>query len=108
MTNARTIAILTEARAKIADPRNWGQGARYKRINGLSCCASEAIQDATIIDEQKPANLVLSDRRAAYIALGNAIGDPRIVDWNDAPSRTHAEVLAAFTRAIVSLGGRAP
>lgn len=32
MTVARTIAILTEARAKITDPRNWGKGIRPNRI----------------------------------------------------------------------------
>jgi hypothetical protein len=46
----------------------------------------------------KPADLVSRDFAEAGLALRAAVGD--IVAWNDAPERTHGEVLAAFDRAI--------
>jgi hypothetical protein len=93
------LTVLIKARAKIADPAKWGKGIRT--INGghrspETCCAAEAIQDV---------ETRTGIRRAAYAAIGRAIGTERgvtvpIVEWNDAPERTHAEVLAAFDRAI--------
>lgn len=47
-------------------------------------------------------------RIKAINALYNAIGlsrefwMPKLPDWNDAPERTHAEVLAAFDKAIAA------
>lgn len=39
--------------------------------------------------------------RARTLLLRSIGGSRSLVDWNDAPERTHAEVLAAFDRAIV-------
>lgn len=36
----------------------------------------------------------------AWLLVGAAVGGVPIGRWNDAPERTHAEVLAAFDRAI--------
>ena len=95
-----TLGILKAARAKIADPKNWGKGPR-PQMNGWpgrglrTCCAAEAIEE-----------IGARSNLAAYRALKNAAGlefNDRIIDWNDAPERTHAEVIAAFNLAIATL-----
>lgn len=95
------LTVLIKARAKIADPANWGKGHRGNSEYGhrplSSCCAAEAIEDVEMAGKT---------RRAAYRALERAAGlelpplGSAIVEWNDAPERTHADVLAAFDKAI--------
>lgn len=91
------LPILIKARAKIADPANWGKGFRtvcggHRTLE--TCCASEAI-DAVAATSKI--------RSAAFRALAAAAQcDTTIPLWNDAPERTHAEVLAAFDKAIAS------
>lgn len=93
------LAVLVKARAKIANEENWGKGDRRCDRPIETCCAAEAIEEVEF-DNPK--------RRAAYLALERAAGLERpplgsaIVGWNDAPERTHAEVLAAFDKAIAS------
>lgn len=41
----------------------------------------------------------LVDIHAAYEAIVQSIGTSRVADWNDAPSRTQNEVVAALLRA---------
>jgi hypothetical protein len=93
--------VLIAARKLIENPIDWGQGARgyggNRPIN--TCCALEAIEDATRGDG------LLELRIAAYRALQIAAGlklDSHIAKWND--NHTHAEVLAAFDRAIAATG----
>lgn len=94
------LPVLIKARAKIADPELWGKGRRGSERPLHTCCAAEAIEDT------EPVNMDL--RIKAINALYNAIGlsrefwMPKLPDWNDAPERTHAEVLAAFDKAIAA------
>lgn len=91
------LPVLIKARALIADPAKWGKGPRgrhYTRRPLDTCCAAEAIEDC------EPANY--SNRVTAIRALQKATGHPTIWVWNDAAERTHAEVLAAFDKAIAS------
>lgn len=88
---------LVKARALIADPAKWGKGPRgggYER-GPCTFCAAEAIE------ESSPN---LAARNEAYRTLEKSIGVPTLaltlVEWNDARERTHAEVLAAFDKAI--------
>jgi hypothetical protein len=120
--NARGYAaeILAEARALLV--RGWCQReaaldedgapvdpsslpARRWSVAGALLAVSEEWRSA-----QKPAALVSRDFAEAGLALRAAVGD--IVPWNDAPERTHGEVLAALDRAIellrASAGWRAP
>lgn len=90
------LPVLIKARAKIADEANWGKGTRINDRPRHTCCAAEAIEAVV-----KRSNV----RMAAYDALRRAIGLGHgvtlpILEWNDAPERTHAEVLAAFDKAI--------
>lgn len=81
--------ILIAARALIDTPEKWVKGRKY------GCwCARDAII-AVAPDEPRSTN-------SALATLKRAIGRPGIVSWNDAPERTHAEVMAAFDRAIAA------
>jgi hypothetical protein len=102
-----TKEILIAARAKIERPQDWIQG-RFA-VSGLqnkvkphsrraSCwCALGAIAAITREDPHD-----VDDE--AYWLLHRAMVLPEnetaVAGWNDAPGRTHAEVLAAFDRAI--------
>jgi len=86
--------ILRAARGLIAEPGHWAQGA--SRV-GVAVCAAEAI-DSSVGRDYDAIDV-------AYRYLKRIIGaDPGvegfISSWNDAPERTHAEVLAAFDAAI--------
>lgn len=95
------LEILIEAKQKIADPSNWGKGGRRDRFNFNSCCVAEAIEEAG------PVFGVSAERRRAFRAFRNAGGIEDVwglfIQWNDAPERTHAEVMAAFNLAIATL-----
>jgi hypothetical protein len=93
-----TVEVLQKARAKIDRPEKWGKGVRGG-VDGRrplhTCCAAEALEDTTPTD--------IPIRGSAFEALRKAAGiakDQTLVGWNDAPERTHAEVLAAFDKAI--------
>lgn len=91
------LPILIKARAKIADPANWGKGSRGQSRGWNTCCASEAIEDVTFVSKEG-----LARRRAALDAVAAAAKCNDVPLWNDAPERTHAQVLAAFDKAIAS------
>lgn len=89
------LKCLVKARTLIADPTKWGQGQRGKDRPHDTFEAAEAIEEWPNLDE----------RRKAFKALKVAAGIPDVwgalVDWND--RSTHAEVLAAFDKAIRSV-----
>lgn len=101
-----TAAVLRRAKALIDTPDKWtqGTGARtasgqsVERRNGGVCfCALVAIQHVaydhlnTSAVESEYAFARAIDRTPSGIAI-----------WNDAPERTHPEVMAAFDRAIAA------
>lgn len=93
------LQVLVAARARISDPAKWGKGVRgtmagYRSVD--TCCAAEAIGDARESDTSL--EVALSFLRQAIVGERN--DSLSIVRWNDAPERTHADVLAAFDRAI--------
>ncbi len=100
-----TKEILVEARGYIAEPGSWTKGSFARDGHGnhvskdshrASCfCAAGAIGRAAKGSER--------EQHGALRALRSAITGP-ITAWNDAPNRTHAEVLAAFDRAIEIAG----
>jgi hypothetical protein len=85
-----TIEILKKAHELLNDPTRWGQGADPRP--GTSC-----IQIA-IFDTRGP----LAAQRTALAELGFASYQEARV-WNDAPERTHAEVLQRFDAAVTRL-----
>lgn len=95
----KAIDILKAARIKISSPHDWGKGMRNYDRPMETFCAAEAIEAVCLYDDE---------RRRAICALYSAAGleyrAPYLTRWNDAPERTHAEVLAAFDLAIATLG----
>lgn len=93
------IDILKAARARIANPAAWGKGTRNRDRPMETCCAAEAIEEAgdALSPERKRAFAIF------YCAAGIEQEWKSMVDWNDAPERTHAEVLKTFDLAIAIL-----
>jgi hypothetical protein len=99
--------ILVAARAKITDEKNWGKLSRRSRLNVTTCCAAEAVEEAFRFPGLYAPTGYYDERRLAFKALYHAAGldwpSDKLPDWNDAPERTHKEVLAAFDLAIATL-----
>lgn len=79
---------LIAARKIIETPEKWWRGQR-KPKPGQRCIygAIHAVEDCVA-------------RPAVYRRLQKVVGVERLNEWNDAPGRKHAEVLAAFDKAI--------
>lgn len=124
--NARDLLIA--ARAKIEKPEAWTQGSAAKDMNGVprlplefhACqwCMLGALAAAAEEARHRPDGSVLPWRAAheaqdtAWLHLSDTVRywDGQIVrytvaDFNDARHRKHADVLAAFDKAIASLEG---
>lgn len=87
----KPVDVLKKARELVARPGGWCQGDVF---GGDACCALGATSSVVSDDgDDGPA----SD---AEDILRKAIGTNRLADWNDAPGRTQAEVVAAFDKAI--------
>jgi hypothetical protein len=82
------LETLIKARALIENPEKWGKGPPGERPGTF--CAMQAIEIAGDADS----------RVGTYDAFLSAANCYLIVFWNDYPSRTHSDVLAAFDRAI--------
>lgn len=85
-----TIEILKKARELLSDKERWGQGTSPKPCT--SC-----VQIA-VFDTRGP----LKNQREALAELGFT-NYQEAWAWNDAPERTHAEVLQRFDEAIARL-----
>ncbi|MCZ7496292.1 hypothetical protein O8B39_17465 [Agrobacterium rhizogenes] len=94
-----TVQILKEARALIADEKNWTQGAFARDANGRSERIDRAICFCSIGAIAKVARTNLGSPVPAPVlkALG-VTAHCRLAQFND--SHTHPEVLALFDRAI--------
>ncbi len=100
-----TADILRKAKALIDAPEKWTKGAFCRSAAGKAVstfsrdavcfCAVGAIARLEVTG-------VITDVRAsrAEEALRDAIHATAVSHWNDAPERTHAEVMAAFDKAI--------
>ena len=101
MTLNQTLAA---ARAKIANPANWTKGWTARDADGAKvffddpaavCWCPMGAIDATAQNDDVG--------WLSKIALRDAIGTiAYIAPWNDCHVRTHAEVIAAFDRAIAA------
>lgn len=104
MTNAQTVRDLEAARKLIEKPENWCKGAEARDADGnrvsdystkaVSYCALGAISRAT---KGRGATRRYS---AAWSALERATVVGSIAAYNDAPRRTHKQILKLFDRAI--------
>ena len=105
MTERKTpLQVLKEARKLIAEPERWTQKVYARTTRGretsslsryaVSWCLTGALIRAAGRDNEA--------RWGAGRALNAILPDGRIT-FNDAPGRTHPEVLAALDKAIASL-----
>ena len=95
--------LLREAGALVA--LGWCQDAAARSLQGMAVevGASDAaawslvgaLQAVTFSD----ASTSVDDLRHALAAIADLIEDPSLIDWNDAPGRTQAEVQALLERA---------
>ena len=93
-----TAQVLRDAKALIADPDHWIKGKNTVLNDGQICrCSAGAIRSAAIHQSDGPVS-----SQPAYFAMWAATGGPRLTAWNDHPETTHADVMAAFDRAIES------
>lgn len=90
-----TLEALEIGRARIADPKDWAKGDGSVGGPPEPCrCAVTALP--------RP------KRISGAVALCGAIGVDATVrvrgfyEWHDAPERTHAEILAAYDKAIAT------
>lgn len=98
-----TVQILKNARALIADEKNWAQKANARDEDGIevrvgsdraySFCVIGALFRASDMDGAKDAREVIRDAISEITG-----GDRSITRFND--NRAHADVLIAFDRAI--------
>ena len=98
--------VLRKARALIDTSERWTQGIIAENIGGVvSRCASGAIE-AVMLDDlylDHEYEIVLD-----YLLETVESDNPgtifcNVPDWNDAPERTHKEVMQAFDRSIDDL-----
>jgi hypothetical protein len=88
-----TREVLIAARKLIERPENWVKEPHGYMDSRACVCAEEAIWRANSGAKHEGAVNALKD-------LVGDRGPMTIINWNDAPERTHAEVLAAFDKAI--------
>lgn len=98
-----TVEVLRKARAFIEDPAHWWQEQSYGDREENCVCAAGAIYLA--VNGWGPATprLTTTDETyAAVEALAHQTAQQTVFDFNDSPETSHADVLAAFDRAIES------
>jgi hypothetical protein len=76
---------LRAAREIIKTPERWWNGIGHEAV-GRDCAWTALLR--------------VKAPTMAHSIFSTVIGDPSIQSWNDTPGRTHAEVLAAFDKAI--------
>ena len=94
------VETLRAARALVDTPEKWWQkNGHNSGALGCTCtCAGLALTDAPTDYERER----FAARRFFASTLGLDVGQlaTAVFEWNDAPERTHADVLAAFDKAI--------
>ena len=100
-----TIAgLLRDVRALIADPDRWAMGCAARDAQGQAVMPErpEAVRFSAFGAPVRLAPAAHEIRDRAAEALNAAVGPEGWNWWEDAPGRTHAEVLAALDRAIAA------
>jgi hypothetical protein len=88
--------VLIEARKLIERPEMWGKGRRNVDRPRYTFCAAECIE------AQNSGYTAMGEAFDALFAATGAQPGISIPMWNDDARRTHAEVLAAFDKAIAA------
>ena len=104
------VTILRSARDTLDHEAAWTKGEMARDATGNPVCigSHRAVQWCALGAIWRYSESPRDDREAAQHALASILCRDRVPStgrwsvpvWNDAPDRTHAEVLAAFDRAI--------
>lgn len=97
-----TLGVLVHARELIATPDKWTQGSLSETASGELCDEKAAAAACFCLDGALMRASGVKMVWDAYTALGFD-SMTELWDWNDAPERTHAEVLARLDEAIEKL-----
>lgn len=102
-TSKQPIDILREMRELLAEPERWTQSvlAKSKFGNAVTTRSPRAVSWCLLGAHYRVTNgWTASD---AWDILQRAAGVSSLSFWNDAPGRTHAEVLALLDSCIADL-----
>ena len=98
------VSVLLRARKLIERPEQWkqyaGQCLSRRQINEPSCIAEAVAQAGYYREVVTEALLYVGDAIDARRLVASDERHDQIFAWNDAPERTHPEVLAAIDKAI--------
>lgn len=108
-----TLDILTAARALLTPEGAWCKGAFARAadhsqvVAGTPAARSFCLMGAGLHAIRR-SDLTQTEQDAAYQRMQRALrgaheslcNGPRIIDWNDDPARTHADVLVLLDRTI--------
>ena len=97
----QTLVLLRDAKELISTPDRWVQGTSYipmkAGVPGRHCMVGAICKAAKPEVNERDFGAVYS---LASFFLERSTETPHISVWNDTPGRTHAEVMAAFDKAI--------
>lgn len=94
------VEFLRAVRAKIESPEKWCQGYFYD-LDGRHCLASAALAIMGNIVPESSLDALFARRHIANILGFGCIRE--ITEWNDAPERTHTDVLERIDTAVITL-----
>lgn len=96
-----TSEILIETRNLLRDERNWfgPDGTRHRWPRGARC-AGLGICETALKHGVAPREANNAFLRAIGLKPASDGSASQIVDWNNAPERTHSDVMLAFASAI--------
>ena len=93
--------VLREARSLVDTPEKWWQRNGHNDSGELPDCDFTCVGLAVLDAGSHASHATLASALCRAIGITPGSYPPRdIYDWNDAPERTHADVLAAFDKAI--------
>lgn len=107
-----THLVLKSALKTLRDPARWTKGEYARNAEGCGMgdvhssaavcfCSKGAILRAPAANARYAIGLgCVVAANGAYLVLETILGGQSIVLWNDAPERTHAEVVAVFEKAV--------
>ena len=104
MTNTQKLAAIRAIRKLLATPDRWTQGAmaRDKRGDVELDISSKAVCWC-LVGSIRYVCRTFTRRWTTYEFLAGLLGFEDIAEWQDAPERTHADILALLDRAESTL-----
>lgn len=99
--SAEVADMLRRAKARIDTPEKWLQGSAFDGshlVGSTRFCMVGALCAAEQLDTEQLATFRIDEE--ALMCLRRATRGVSLGVWNDAPERSHAEVMEAFDKAI--------